>query len=468
MEDVMKKYYRDVLLDQFGLSFDKDNYRDSSAYRQFVKADIRGAWNLEKELVGEKRIKEIYGIYGMGIENNLPKNALEHKVWTTALADKFPYLERSNLDIERIIYRDELGSGKRGLISRMKSLGVDMSQFQEDSKWVKLVFFLYCFEEENNINLASLFKKPTLENADNIIVGDNTRNGEYIHRIRYNLMKEIDDIYIDAVGETIDVLGVHTNMVVKGLMQMDYNEMQEKYNCLKEMRDKSAYMLQNDNGYKDDVMETFYLKIEQHQMIGRQQDMLDIIRKYKNKQYPDCHEKEEYMRLRNMVIEKDELAIYLKEYRKEFAKLVFNKDKVSSNELKKYDRMLEQVEKYVEILVDNTFWNQDGYLPILAVICLMQEIIENKEFTENTFYHAETNDTKRRNTELFYGKQALRKNQLEWNQNVRHRYNALVGENESWILRCEMEELIQEILINTLKANSLNKMIEIHNDTWFD
>jgi hypothetical protein len=105
---------------------------------------------------------------------------MKEYVWQKVLADKYPDKNRTQKDVWRYFHRDEGGDtdSKKGLIKRLEKLGFYLDDFKDDQDKVKLLFLLYCFEVENNVQLVPFLSNPSIENVDDSFVGLETKNGE--------------------------------------------------------------------------------------------------------------------------------------------------------------------------------------------------------------------------------------------------------------------------------------------------
>ena len=71
----------DYILNKEFLEFEKEYVIDQRV--------MQASWWIEKNLVGQRRLKKIYGIYAMGVEHEYSDDELKDSVWMTDLADKY-------------------------------------------------------------------------------------------------------------------------------------------------------------------------------------------------------------------------------------------------------------------------------------------------------------------------------------------------------------------------------------------
>ena len=89
-----------------------------------------------------------------------------------------------------------------GLDDCLKEMGVDVTAFSDKNEKVRLFFFLYRFKTDIRRYLNSFFSKPTLENVDNFRVGDITRNGEMMRKLKNSVARGISDYASRTIQET--------------------------------------------------------------------------------------------------------------------------------------------------------------------------------------------------------------------------------------------------------------------------
>ncbi len=218
--------------------------------------------------------------------------------------------------------------------------------------------------------------------------------------------------------------------------------------------------------YKDSLLETFYLKMVQHESLGRESDILDIadIAMDLNEEMI-IYNPEKYIEFAFEVVAKEKIHEFVKENRKEITQLVFEHDKVTSNEFQKFDTAVEKINYCMDMFNENTFTWQHDNIPKLMIVVIIQEIVkmDKKEFVENKFYRYTTTEQRTLNTELTYGTSAFRKNQLAWVAKIMRRYNMYKGKCKETNLARGIEKNIDRIMLKIFSCNSLNDMIYIHN-----
>lgn len=429
-------------------------------------------------MVEQVKTKEIYGKYELGNKYKFSKNELKESVWFHELADKDPKSKHIEVDVYRYFYRNEKlndGTERLGLIERLKKLGYDIQKFGKCSERVKLLYFLYCFEHEKKMELMPFLGKPTLENVDNSLVGDITRNGALMKEIKCSVAKEIDAQYIVALNKNIVRIGKHWKINIEKVLGMldaceNGNYIKELERIEQQMRILLMTIEDKKNvKYKDSALETFYLKLVQHESLGRELDIIEAL-EYAMKDL-DCnltYRSSEYKELAFCTVKENEegtaILKYIEQNRKELAQFVFGQDNISSNMFKKFDIAVEKIKYYFDMLQDNSRFKLNEGIPILVIVVCIQEIIvmDKKYKVPNSFYRHESGDLKTLNAELKLGTSAFRKNQIVWVERVNCRFNFHRGTMEEKLLVQKIQTSMDRLLIKIYECDSLKDMMCIH------
>lgn len=483
-EEVFRCYIIEELKEK-KINISEDDYNENPAFKslneEFVMVDgitLTKAWWVEKYIVGQERLRKIYGKYELGIKYEFLENELKESVWFHELADKYPEVCHTEADIYRYFYRNEKsndGTERMGLIERLKKLGYDIQKFSECSERVKLLYFLYCFEHEKRMELVPFLGKPTLENVDNSLVGDMTRNGALMKEIKRSVAKEIDAQYIVELNRSIVKIGKRwQGNIEKALSMLDASENGNYIKELERIEQQLSIMLMRIEDkqsvkYRDSALETFYLKLVQHESLGRELDIIEAL-EYAMKDL-DCnlaYRPSAYKDLASSFVKENEegtaILKYIAENRKELAQFVFGEDEISSNMLKKFDLAVGKIKYYFDMLQDNSRFKLNEGIPILVIVVCIQEIVvmDKKRKVPNPFYRHESGDLKTLNAELNFGTSAFRKNQIVWVERVNCRFNFYKGVKEEKLLVQKIQTSIERLLIKIYGCDSLKDMMCVH------
>ena len=402
VENPFKEYMR-TRIEELGIDLSLDGYindpKFKELFRSFVTEDMASvteAWWVEKNFVGQERLEKIYSPYAFGIERKLSKEELQDYVWQKVLADKYPEKCRAQKDVWKYFYRDEGGDSdsKKGLIKRLEKLGFYLDDFKDDQNKVKLLFLLYCFEVENNVQLVPFLSNPTIENVDDGFVGLETKNGELMSFLKRNIAKELPKGYVARVRDTLVMIGKQwEEQLEKIIIRIDYSldgeYLLELKRIARQMQTGVKTMLLMPRAeYEEPLLQTFYLKLSQHEDIGLEMDLIDV--NYSNQEAEGTIEyhPDEFRILAYKPIKKSEMVKYLKDSKDEIINLVYEKDDVTSYERKRYDVVVEKMSEYIDMINLNTKAAEVEALPKLYAISYMQELlkIDKKHKIENYYY----------------------------------------------------------------------------------
>jgi hypothetical protein len=461
----LKKYNIDISRDDYdkqnGEAFHKLDYI-------FVSEDgklINESWFVEKYLIGQERLEKKYGCYMMGLDRKLTKIELEWDSLYAELDTKYPVA-----DAERNITRKD----KPGLLMRIKdTFGFELDDFpNEQQARLKLVSLLYCFERVYKVEFTSYFNNPTLENVNDIIINSNTKNGYLLEYLRRSIVRDLNIEFIAFINSACcKMVEEWESQLQKLMLKLDTlvtrdtgAELKRSCELILELT-KQIDCITEHGKYKHSLLETVYLKLWQHENLGREHDILEVTQKTQEfiASLPD--DLTEYRSLAGKTVYKKDMKQFIKDNRKLLAKLAFESDSVTSNQYKVFDLASEKVEYYLDMLNDNTMVNKFIDIPQLLVVAAIQEIInlDKKEVFPNRFYRYTTTDQKTMNTELVYGTDAFRKSQLAWVARVNTRYNAYNGRKDEALLAYKAQSAIDKIIVNLFKTNSITDMLVVHN-----
>lgn len=425
-------------------------------------------WAIEYYLIGQERLEKIYGCYDLRIHRELTVKESRQVEWHTSLADRFPEYSRDSKDIYQYFNRK-----KKGLVNRLKDLGIDIKAFSNQSEEIRLLYFLYGFEKQNNIKITPFLSNPTLENIDNRLVGDITKNGDIMEKFKNSIAMGISNDFIKTTKGVIYTIALQWEEEIARTLQISslsdsqtniYELTRINYNVEKLLRTFTANSEKN-GAYAHSLLETVYLKLCQHENIGRENDIIDVQNSTREacNNLPNCVS-HHYLSLRYKVVKKEDTELFIKKNRCDLARLVYDKDVISSNEYTRFDTAASKVPVFLEMLDDNTRYISSEVIPALLVVACIQEIMAlgKCDIIENKFYRYKSSDQKTLSAEMKNGKDAFRKNQLALIARVLRRMNSMAGRNEENKLFGELETKIDVILRKIFTCNSIDDMLYLN------
>lgn len=432
------------------------------------------AWFIEKYIIGQERLEKIYGCYAMGIKRKLKINELDINAMCRALTIYAP--ECYGYD-EKDIYRNITRTGeKAGLIQRLKEqLDFDVDAFCDDQEKLKLLYLCYRFEMKYGSKaLTAFLQKPSLENEDTIWAGIKTANGEMTAFLKHNIEREITPQFILTAKRMVDMVATGWEHQIRDVrLQLDANLFKDNRNEIEriykmvgeyaQFYNKKSYL---HGRYKHSLLETFYLKLLEHENLGREYDIISVSNNIMNVDITQSGNHELYDQLAVQEVKITDVDNYLKNNRLRIATYVFDKEKTTSNEKDKYDRAAPKVKYFLKMFTENTKYKGIDVVSVLLLVVCIQEIISltNKDKIENHYYRAGMEAVKSIKSELHDDSNDPIKtmSQLVWVERVMYRYNSCRHNTDILQMTRQTEKYIDYLITRTLETNSLVDMRFIH------
>ncbi len=224
--------------------------------------------------------------------------------------------------------------------------------------------------------------------------------------------------------------------------------------------------------YNDSLLESFYLKLTLHEMIGREKELVDI----SEASYIDKVEINEFQRERikehiSETIEiletvddrYNKIVQYIKDHRKDLAQCVFGKEMINSNDYRKFDKAVDGIKQLLDFYRNNTKANIADCVPVILVINYIQVHIFENEKINSGFYRQESKDKVTYRTEIDNGADALRRSQYAFLEKVNRRCFDNLGRNDIIIRLNEIERCFEMLLLYVYNSSSL---IELRRKAW--
>lgn len=468
-------------LKELNIDISKDDYIDNPKFQELTKGFICGngetvteAWWIEKNLVGQERLERIYSPYMFGIERKLTKDELKDSVWQNVLAERFSGDKQHTVkDVWHYFYRDEgtAENSKKGLIKRLEKIGFYLDDFPTDQDKVKLLFLLYCFENKYHVQIVPFLSNPSIENVDDSFVGQTNKNGDLMAYLKRNIARELPKEYVNGTRDMLIFVGQSWEVQLeKIIIQLDYSVQGEYLEALKKISwrmERAVRMIGEmpKAKYQEPLLNTFYLKLSQHEDLGLEYDIIDVNTATDELSDVIKYRPEEFRRLAYMPINKADLVSFLRDNKEDVICFVYEKDDITSYERKRYDVVVEKLPNFIAMLDLNTKAITAEKISKLYAIVYMQEILrlDKKYKIENSYYRYKTSELKSLNTELNYGTEAKRKSQIALIKRVNKRFYKYAGKPEEAKYAMDAEIYMDMIISRIYEANSLEDMLYIHN-----
>ena len=427
---------------------------------------ISESWFIEKYIVQQHRLEAKYGPYAMGIQRELSD---------VELTDKH-FFENLQLhcdgDIKRNMTRND---EKESLIERIKNgFGFDISIFPGEYKRekYKLLYLLYDFERRFKVELVTFLSNATMENQERAIFRlDSTHNGKLMNFLKKSLEKELES---DVISEMNDIL---TSMTTE--WEEMINRLMYKVNVYYENNTHGDLALANGEldfihvkeddlveeekkgYYKQSLLESFYFKLLEYENIGVESDLIGITEWEMQSDHNDidsCSLNGFY----GVEINKSQAFHFLEENMELLLPFIYRIDDFGRKEKNKYRRLIDDVDKYIEILEANTAAVNEETIPALMVIaCIYEVAYIGKEKLENDFYRHK--DTPTLKAQFKWGEHAFRKNQFAWLSRVSYRYHMFCNREGAAYTAIHAARTIEKLMMKTMFCNNIYDMQFIHN-----
>lgn len=482
-------------LEKYGVNFEDDNYINHPKVVEYRTehwvsrnmVHISAIKLIEDVFIGQEHLEKLYGPYSFAITRDLTERELKQYVWQNAIVDKCNGTEIKK-DIEQYfrrkssINKEGKVSGKPGLIERMQLLGFDFDAFEDDSNKIRLLHLLYYFEHDNDVKLVSFLGNPTLENADYSFGGGVTRNGILLRKLKMPIYPVVDSNYVKDVAEGLILIMTHWQEQIKKIrLYVDGSSFTNQVPNLDRIADWLDGYLENidfnKNGiYRDGVLETFFLKLSQHEYLGNEMDLIKIRSKrtQKNISFPK-YRPSECVKMAFKPIPKDivQLKKYITDNIDRLACFVYDKEDVTDEEKEVLLKKTAELGAYINMINAMTQSRKSEYIQEYMIVAALAEIINPvDEKIENKFYRYRSSEQKKYSAELKNKKKHIKdaslpdafdKSQLAWIDRVNERFDVCLGRGEETELQARIENNIDRLIIKLLSTNNLEDMMFLHN-----
>ncbi len=291
-----------------------------------------------------------------------------------------------------------------GLRDRIKKfLLIDLDKYKTDfknddydrntSEVFKLLYLFYLLENSayKDRNVLKMLGNPSLENVDNSMIGLSTSNGAIMKDLKDSAERELSTDYRAKVKSTIWKIVIEWEDVISAISGIiDYSE----ENGLKHDMDlmigkysKVAMGMETEiipDKYDDSPIEQLYLRLCQHENLGREKDILFINSLDIDNQKRTREQIEKLKELRKKVVKKDDVGLFIKTHCHDIAPLVYLR-KVSSKEGEALTKLIDKVNLILEFFTRETklFIHTKNTVSVTYIISCLQAIVlseQNEKF----------------------------------------------------------------------------------------
>lgn len=463
-------------LNEQGIYFDSKEYRSLPEFQ-----DLKQEWYRKNELyrrcdlvieksLGEKVLEDLYGPYCIMLNRKLEDSEKKEATLYRSLAADIGDNRWEGTDLLvgmwKQFWRNENGEQgeKNGICTNLKVLGVDVEAFNDIDQSLRLMWFLFHYKEENSIKYAALFKNPTMENVDISILGKQTTNGGIINDLKETVAMTLDDAYVIRVKKVLAKIGLDWQYFIYKIFAMRVRYEPQVITEMMDFLQKTFQMfidaksLEEDGQNEKKLYQQFYMKLSAYESESRQRDIIDVLEK--TLEYDI--EKEGMSPLEETIwIQTERVKGYINQ-NEDLIYKVYEKEKIDSNERRKYRNTKEKVCNGFGIFLEETGLKGVEEIPEAIIVIWMKEAINGKMMgkIDNKFPRHRTVDQKTMNKELSRGDAAFDKSKFMWIERTKKRYNAKKGMLEVYRQEKLIELQIQQMLLLLLRCNNIVLMEE--------
>ena len=304
------------------------------------------SWIVERAAVSPEMLEKIYGIYSMCVKyshtnKKSPYNKAEFYSYLTStrgdeifkgyFPDSYQNI-KTITEIESYFFRNIIDSKKpKGIKYKLKDWGLDVDSFNDKESEFKLYFLIFLAEHnptlldkyskginlKGHINIFKFLSNPTAENADRAELGINSANADIIQFLKSEVIKGISLDYAYNVKWAFEAITETWNRLLK-VIQTHSKECRninsDEY--LQKLHKLWNYFWCDDQSfcgeYRDSLLETFYLKLREHEHIGIECDLMLSYDNNKKYESPEINLKIlEYVKTSNKYITIDKIEEHL-------------------------------------------------------------------------------------------------------------------------------------------------------------
>lgn len=434
------------------------------------------AWFVEQYFLTREQYIKVNSCYAMGTGRKLDFVEMNMEAMCEALS--INSLECYEMDIEDI-KRDITRKDKKGLIIRVNELfGFDIESFDDKNEEYKLLFLFRRFEGKyGSKTLGEFLRKPSLENVDNTCAGVETVNGEMMLFLKYELEKELPPDFIFEAKSVMAAIAEGWEKQIRVIRsELDRNlyldnseEIERTYRAVggyAQFYNKTTYC---HGRIKHSLLETVYIKLIEHEMLGLEYDIIDVGQSLQDLQYYNTDDQDFYKKLAEKKVRIDCVDDFLEKYYYDMIRWVLKKDKTTSNEKDRYERAAVKVKHFVKMFQENTKYREKEEVDVLLLVICIREYLsmKSKDIVENKYYRAGDLAKKSIKSELTENL-TRQKSKAVWIERVMRRYNACFHDMKLVSMVRDTEKYLDWLFVRNLQTNSIEDLRYIYMHFMFE
>lgn len=479
-------------LKEQGVDFTNPNYVWSPLFiklqNKFIdhSLGLTEAWSVENTAVPQTVINSIYGPFSMCAsgfkEESYSKESLLNYIADSNRLEVYKDFFKDipeGYDSELYFFRNN--GNKLGVKQKLKKWGIDVSIFDDRESEFKLYFLIFLVEHHpvllkkynpnivgsnKYLNIFKFLNNPTTENADRTAIGIRAANIEIIQYLKSETIKGISLTYAFNVQKAFELITRNWNDFLVGIRSgiESYDDNKEiLHNALEKLlqfcRD---YNFPNNN--HDSLLETFYLKLREHEHIGIERDISLGVAFLKKLPAEFNYSIVNHSKTSNKIIKFDEVRSLLEERRKIYASIVFSSDDVTSNDYVKFDKASEVVLEFLAIRRMNEAYRINS-ITELDILVIIDEFIKlsKTEKIDNSFFRHKVSEPRNLRADVTKANTAFGINQIAWLKYINYRVRKYYYQVDN-DFDISIDLAISKILTLIYSANCMDDLRKTHSE----
>lgn len=454
------------------------------------------SWVVERAAVSPDLLEKIYGVYSMCVEyshtdKKFPYNKTAFFSYLTSTDGNeifkgyFPDLYqniKTISEVEFYFFRNSKDSKTpKGIKYKLKDWGIDVDLFNDRESEFKL-YFLFFLTEHNpdllekysksicgkgHINIFKFLSNPTTENADRTELGIKSANKDIIQFLKSEVIKGIPLDYAYRVKKAFETITEKWNQILKVIQSHSYKcKNIDSTEYLQKIHKLWDYFWCDDQSFfgefREELLETFYLKLREHEHLGIERDLMLSYDNNENYESSEINLKIlEYTKVSNKYITIDKIEEHLTVNRKTYACILFQTDKITSNQFRTYDTACKTVMGFVHIQWSNSTIPINALTELQILVMLNEYIKQPRNMKiDNKFFLHDSNEPRNLKADIPNGNEAFGINQFAWFDHIVHVLGCYQNHNDLdyYLIKKDVSKILQSIY----QANSLYDMIVFH------
>ena len=283
--------------------------------------------------------------------------------------------------------------------------------------------------------ILKLLSNPTLENRDVVSSVYKNVHGKHLYRLKNELSKAVSPDFIAIIscyGFLSSLMWDYLDSkAVLMLIDHDDNKSYAELERIDSFLDNLTKLLTEteiDDSYYHSPLETFYLKLRQHNVFSGIDDLVDILETTAISKVTNWAKDEDYYKMIETKIDTDNLEEYISHNRKYIAKYVLNVTKPTSNQLKKINSLKVQALNIFKMMSIHfgAPANIQSVRVLLLISCYQELIYTSRDKKIKNRYHGWKRDLSLLE-ESKKGTDASIKAQIAWSWKVYLRFYTNLG-----------------------------------------